>query len=431
MAKTKRGGAGGGGGGEPFRVLFAHTNYPAQFGGFGEWLAAQGFEVAFLTQRQDARSDAIRIATCSDHRAVGKETHRYVRPLERAAITGQAFARAGIDLAKDGFQPDLVMAHSGWGAGLYLKDVWPQSAYVPYFEWYYSWPAVDRLPDDKLENPVEGRAFNRTRNAPLVLDFTSADLAICPTRFQARQFPSFLRDRLTIMHDGIDTDVMHPGDRSRAVLDHWGIPRDAEIVTSITRGMEPHRGFPEIMRAIAILQKSRPKLHAVIGGEDRVAYGAKLPEGDSWKRRMLAELDLDRERLHFTGLLPRPAMVKLMAASDVHTYLTVPFVLSWSLLDAMSTGCLIVASDTPPVREFMEDGKTGLLVPMHDHEALAARIAEALDNREGLERVRNKARVQIVEHLDAKRVIWPKRKTLIEKTIRNRKAALARAGATA
>ena len=157
------------------------------------------------------------------------------------------------------------------------------------------------------------------------------------------------------------------------------MPDDAEVMTSITRGMEPHRGFPETMRALALLQRRRPRLHALIGGEDRVAYGAALPEGDSWKRRMLAELDLDLGRVHFTGLLSRRDMVEVLRASDVHVYLTVPFVLSWSLLDAMSTGCLIVASDTAPVREFMTDGRTGLLVPPHDPAALAAKIAAALD----------------------------------------------------
>ena len=219
---------------------------------------------------------------------------------------------------------------------------------------------------------------------PIWADFSTASRALCPTRFQAAQFPAWMRDRLTVMHDGVDTDLHAPGEgagqgRGRAILARWGIPPDAEVLTSITRGMEPHRGFPETMRAIALLQKRRPRLHALIGGEDRVAYGAKLPEGESWKRRMLAELDLDLSRLHFTGLMSRPDMVAVMRASDAHVYLTVPFVLSWSLLDAMACGCLLVASDTAPVREFLEDGVTGLLVPPHDPAALAARIETALD----------------------------------------------------
>ena len=391
------------------RILFAHKNFPAQFGVLGDWLAGQGWEVAFLTQRSGASHPAMRVVTCADHREPAADGHRYARPLEASVITGQAFARAAVGLGAD-FVPDIVMPHAGWGVGIFLKDVWPRAAVIPYFEWYYTWPYVDRTPyDADNADPLDARARTRMRNAPIWADFSAADRALCPTRFQAAQFPPYLRERLTVMHDGIDTAVHSPGTGGRAILARWGVPEDAEVLTSITRGMEPHRGFPETMRAIARLQKTRPKLHALIGGEDRVAYGAALPEGESWKRRMLAELDLDLARIHFTGLVSRVDMVEILRASDVHVYLTVPFVLSWSLLDAMSTGCLVVASDTAPVREFMTDGRTGLLVPPDDPAALAAKIAAVLDAPAGYARLRAAARARIVESLDAHRVVWPKK----------------------
>lgn len=410
------------------RILFAHKNFPAQFGAFGEWLAGQGWEVAFVTQREGAASAAFRVVACpADHRAPAEGVHRYVRPLEGAVITGQAFARAATALDREGFRPDIVMGHAGWGVGTFLKDVWPAAAAIPYFEWYYTWPYPDRTPyDTEAADPLDARARNRIRNAPIWADFSTATRALCPTRFQAAQFPPWMRERLTVMHDGVDTELHSPGapgapgDGSRAILARWGVPADAEVLTSITRGMEPHRGFPETMRAIALLQKRRPRLHALVGGEDRVAYGAQLPEGESWKKRMLAELTpesgLDLSRVHFTGLLSRPDMVAVMRASDAHVYLTVPFVLSWSLLDAMACGCLVVASDTEPVREFVEDGVTGLLVPPHDPAALAARIETALDGKGGdaLRRVRARARAKIVGGFDAERVIWPKKRAWLE-----------------
>jgi len=411
------------------RILFAHKNFPAQFGAFGEWLAGEGREVVFLTQRAGATHPAIRVVTSADHRAPAEATHRYLKGFEAGVITAQAFARAGAALRAEGFVPDVVMAHAGWGAGTFLKDVWPEALSVPYFEWYYTWPHPDRTPEDGPPgDPLDSRARSRIRNAPLWADFSTADRALCPTRFQASQFPPWMRERLTVMHDGVDTELHSPGDppagtpsgtpstsgRDRSILARWGIPADAEVVTSITRGMEPHRGFPETMRALASLQRRRPRLHALIGGEDRVAYGAQLPEGESWKRRMLAELDLDLSRLHFTGLMSRPDMVAVMRASDVHVYLTVPFVLSWSLLDAMSTGCLIVASDTAPVREFLEDRVTGLLVPPHDPGALAARIETALDAGPGLDALRARARAKVTGELDARRVIWPRKLAWLE-----------------
>ena len=428
------------------RILFAHKNFPAQFGAFGEWLAGEGWEVAFLTRRAGLASGpgsgfgntAMRVVVApDDHRAAAEGVHRYVRPLEAAVLTGQAFARAAAELDRAGFRPDVVMAHAGWGVGTFLADVWPAACAVPYFEWYYNWPYPDRTPGEAAAgDPLDARARNRIRNAPLWADFSTATRALCPTRFQAAQFPGWMRAGLTVMHDGVDTDVHSParpedGD-PRAILARWGVPEDAEVVTSITRGMEPHRGFPETMRAIARLQKRRPRLHALIGGEDRVAYGAQLPEGESWKGRMLAELGpgsdsgLDLSRVHFTGLLPRPEMVAVMRASDAHLYLTVPFVLSWSLLDAMACGCLLVASDTAPVREFLEDGVTGLLVPgsetaVADPEALAARIEAALDTgRTGsaMARIRARARARVVETLDARRVIWPRKRAWLEDAVR-------------
>jgi glycosyltransferase involved in cell wall biosynthesis len=404
------------------RILFAHRNFPAQFGAFGEWLAAQGWEVAFLTQREGAASAALRVVVCpADHRKPAEATHRYVRPLEGAIITGQAFARAAVALDKAGFLPDIVMAHAGWGVGTFLKDVWPGTCAVPYFEWYYNWPYPDRTPwDAEAADPLDARARNRIRNAPIWADFSTATRALCPTRFQAAQFPAWMRAGLTVMHDGVDTALHSPAapGEGRGALARWGVPEDAEVVTSITRGMEPHRGFPETMRAIAALQKRRPRLHALVGGEDRVAYGAQLPEGESWKKRMLAELTpgsgLDLARVHFTGLLSRADMVAVMRASDAHVYLTVPFVLSWSLLDAMACGCLLVASDTPPVREFVEDGVTGLLVPPHDPAALAARIEAALAGSDALRRMRARARAKVVGELDAERVIWPRKRAWLE-----------------
>ena len=397
----------------PRRFLFAHANWPAQFGALGSWLAEAGHEVVFVTQREDAASDRIEVVRCRNHRDPSAETHPYVRGFERSVLTGQAFARAAVSLRERGFAPDVTMGHAGTGAALFLKDVFPGALHVPYFEWHYNWPNADVTPWDAPGDDLDAAARNRVRNAAIHADFSAGDLRLCPTGFQARQFPEWMRPGLTVMHDGVDTDLNAPP-RDRSILARWGVPEEAEVVTSITRGMEPHRGFPEIMRALSALMARRPELHAFVGGEDRVAYGAPLPEGESWKARMLAELPFDHDRLHFTGLLPRREMVALMGAADAHVYLTVPFVLSWSLLDAMSCGALVVASDTAPVREFMADGETGLLVPMHDPEALAARLEAAIEHAPALRAVRAAARAKVVRELDAKRVIWPRKLAWLE-----------------
>src|SRR5690606_21635580 len=174
-----------------------------------------------------------------------------------------------------------------------------------------------------------------------------------------------------------------------------------ELVTYAARGMEPYRGFPQFMEALSLLQKRRPGLHAVIMGADRVAYGRQPKGGTTWKQKALEEYDLDLARIHFPGLLPRNAYRDVLRASGVHVYLTVPFVLSWSMLEAMSTGCLLVASDTDPVREVVEDGRNGLLVDFFDVQSIAERIGDALDRQDALRGMRDAARQTILDHYAA------------------------------
>jgi glycosyltransferase involved in cell wall biosynthesis len=347
--------------------------------------------------------------------------------LEDCVIAGQGLARALVGLSRSGWKPDVIVSHSGWVAGAFAKSVWPDVPFVPYYEWFYRYPMVDRTPYDRPADPLDASARTRVRNLPFMLDFDAAEIGLVPTAFQAEQFPAWMRDRLVVMHDGIDTDLHCPGP-GEAARARYGIPADAELVTSLARGMEPHRGFPEIMRAVERLQKRRPDLHAVIVGEDRVAYGGKLPEGESWKRRILDELDLDLSRVHFPGRIPRTEMVELLRASDAHLYLTVPFVLSWSMLEAMSIGCVLVASDVAPVREFVADGQTGLLVPPGDVDALVARAEFALDHAEGLGALRAAARRRIVDELDAARILFPKRRDLLRSLVERRSTTAALIG---
>ncbi|MEM9147845.1 MAG: glycosyltransferase, partial [Pseudomonadota bacterium] len=301
-----------------------------------------------------------------------------------------------------------------WGAGLFAKDVWPETCYIPYFEWWYQYPPVDSsfMPDWTPDE--DSRLRQRIRNTPLLLDFEAADRRIAPTEFQADQFPAHMRAKLTVIHDGVDTDTHAPAPERHAQVAGLDIAAMPEIVTYATRGMEPQRGFPEFMRALALLQKRRPKLHAIIVGEDRVAYGKPLPKGESWKARMLAELDLDLSRIHFTGHLPRPDYLAVLQVSDAHVYLTVPFVLSWSMLEAMSAGVRLVASDVAPVREFVKDGETGLLVDFHKPQRIANGVERLLEDRAEAFRLGAAARAQIVEGYRLDRVFEDKRRWLTE-----------------
>jgi glycosyltransferase involved in cell wall biosynthesis len=392
---------------QAMRILFLHNNFPAQFRHMARALAAvPGNQVVFGSQPREGEIPGVRRILFSPARTPRQGVHHYNRTQESAILLGQAAFRAAIELRREGFVPDIIYGHSGWGSTLFMREVFPSARLLCYFEWFYraSGSDVDFL--DPADVTDDDACRIRARNAPILMDLEACDWGINPTKFQQVQFPALFREKLSVLHDGIDTEFFKPSPGSKLVLPGLDLSNASEIVTYATRGMEPYRGFPQFMRAAALLMQRRPGLHVVVAGADRVAYSRMLPEGQSWRARMLAELpDLDSTRLHFAGLLPYPSYLKLLQASSAHVYLTVPFCLSWSLLESMAVCCRIVASDTAPVREVMEDGRNGLLVDFFDHQALAERVEELLDRPEQFAQIRAEARRTVEQRFALARLL--------------------------
>ena len=393
------------------RLMFLHNNFPAQFGSLARHMSERGHDVTFATRWQGTAPDWLRLVRYQPHREVGKGQHPYLAFVESAVLNGQALARVGWKMKEQGYSPDLIVAHSGWGPGLYVRDIWPDARYLGYFEWYYRSKGADLGFLDPVARDDEHRI--RTRNAAILLDLAACHWGLVPTRYQASKFPELLQRKLTVQHDGVDTDYLAPRPGRRLKLPGLDLSEIDEVVTYVARGMEPYRGFPQAMAAFAEVQKRRPRAHVVIVGEDRVAYGRRLPEGDSYRQKMLRELDFDLDRLHFTGRLPRNLYREVLLASSVHVYLTVPFVLSWSMIEAMSAGCLLVASDTDPVREVARDGENALLVDFFDTAALVERICDTLDRPGDLAHLREGARRTAVERYALAKLV-PQRARLLE-----------------
>ena len=393
------------------RILFLHNNFPAQFGPVARHLSEHGHEVTFATRWEGDPPDWLRMVRYRPHRGVRREQHPYLAFVESAVLNGQALARVGWRMKDEGYSPDLVVAHSGWGPGLYVRDIWPDAKYLGYFEWYYRSRGGDVGFLDAPTHDDEHRI--RTRNAAILLDLAACNWGLVPTAWQASRFPKALRQKLTVQHDGVDTGYLAPAPGRRLRLPGLDLSDIEEVVTYVARGMEPYRGFPQAMAAFAEVQRRRPRAHVVIVGEDRVAYGRRLAGGDTWRERMLRELDFDQDRLHFTGRLPRRLYREVLLASSVHVYLTIPFVLSWSMIEAMSAGCLLVASDTAPVREVVRNGENGLLADFFDTGALADRICETLDRPGAFGHLREAARRTAVERYAASMLV-PRRARLLE-----------------
>ncbi|WP_158044360.1 glycosyltransferase [Skermanella pratensis] len=380
------------------RILFVHNHFPGHYQHLAAELAADpANQVVFITKDRTGSIPGVDKHVFAPSRPPGPQTHHYVRPFEDAVLHGQAVYRLCDRLKRDGFVPDLVCAHAGFGPGLFIKDAFPDTPLLGYFEWFYHARESDA---DYLDGPVsaDDACRIRSRNAAIQMELANCDWGVCPTVFQRGRFPAAFQNKLTLMHDGIDTGFFSPEPGAPMVLPGLDLSSAREIVTYATRGMEPYRGFPQFMRAADILLRERPDLHIVIGGDDSVSYSRLPPPGRTYKRMMLDELPgLDRSRLHFVGPLEYPIYRDMLRATDVHVYLTVPFVLSWSLLESLSTGCLVVAADNAAVREVVEPGVNGLLADFFSPDDIAAKTAHALDRRAEMEPIRAAARRRVVE----------------------------------
>jgi len=373
---------------------------PGQFRHLAPALARQpGNTVVFLTRRRDADLPGVRRVSYSPTRCAGAETHHYVRFFENAVLHGQQALRECLLLAQDGFRPDLVIAHPGWGEALFIKDIFPRAVLVNYCEFYYRGTGADVGFDPSVPAGTDEVCRARARNAHLLLSLESCDHGISPTHWQRDSHPSIFRDKISVVFDGIDTGTVRPApDASFALPDGTVLTARDTVVTYAARNLEPYRGFPSFMRAVPLILKSCPEARIVIVGGDGISYGTAAPDGKTWRQAMSCEVGwLDPARVHFLGRLPYSSYLSLLQVSTVHAYLTVPFVLSWSCLEAMAAGCVVVGSRTPPVEEVITAGHNGFLAGFLDPSAIAGQVAEAVARRASLGGMREQARRTVLD----------------------------------
>jgi glycosyltransferase involved in cell wall biosynthesis len=381
------------------RLLFVHQNFPGQYRHLALHYAKSGHEVVAIGEK----ANVLRQPRIPGVQRLGYELPEspppdpFVAPVSKAIHRGKRVAAGAAQLARQGFKPDVIFAHIGWGEALFLKDVFPDAKVVLYCEFFYRARGGDLGFDPEFPASREKLLRLRVMNAPLLMSLDASDWGVAPTRWQQRQFAPAHAERMSVIHDGIDTDLVCPA----------GEASKEEIVTYVARNLEPYRGFHVFMRAIPEIQKRRPNARIVIVGGDEVSYSPRLPPGQTYRQRLLRDIGgkADLSRVHFTGKIPYAAYLEILRRSSVHVYLTYPFVLSWSLLEAMSAGCLVVGSRTPPVEEVIRDGENGLLTDFFSTEALAYRIDQALSMDSRCLRVR--ARTTVIERYDLKRVCLP------------------------
>ena len=403
-------------------ILFVHQNFPGQFKHLAPELARRGHRVLAMTMRRvdPGLWQGVRIVPYGAARGSTPGIHPWVQDFETKAIRGEACFRAALELQREGFEPDVIVAHPGWGESLFLKQVWPRARLGIYCEFFYHAEGADTGfdPEFPARDPAGDACRLRFKNLNNLLHFEVADAGISPTQWQASTFPQPFRERITVVHDGIDTAAIAPRpDVALTLTGGLRLTRDDEIVTFVNRQLEPYRGYHVFMRALPEILRRRPKVRVMIVGGEGVSYGA-APDPQqygqrSWKQIFVDEVraqipDADWARVHFLGNLPYAQFIPLLQLSTVHVYLTYPFVLSWSLLEAMSAGCTVVASDTAPLREAIVDGETGRLVDFFDFAALADQVCALLDDPAQRQRLGVQARAFAGAHYDLRTACLPR-----------------------
>lgn len=406
------------------KILLVHQNFPGQYRHVAPGLAKRGHEVAVITDAKNAAEVPYMTARygyeAPDKAKISEAGGGLVAHHATMTARGVAAARVAVKLREErGFVPDVICAHPGWGETLYLKEVWPEAKMLLYAEFYYASRGLDANFDSEFQTYSLPRALRTVAmRTHIAQAMTEADAALAPTEWQASTFPPCFRDRISVIHDGVDTANLAPDPNAEISLKDvpHTLKHGDEVLTFVVRNIEPYRGAHIFFRALPEVLKARPNAQVVVVGGEDVSYGSPPPKG-TWKQALLNEVGdtLDRSRVHFTGRLSYPDLCQLLRVSRVHAYLTYPFVLSWSLMESMSLGCAVVGSRTPPVEEVIQDGVNGRLIDFFDVKAWSEGLIDALSNPEALMPLRKAARKTIQDRYDLN-LCLPKILDLIENT---------------
>ncbi|MDB6178841.1 glycosyltransferase [Paracoccus sp. Z330] len=400
------------------KILFVHQNFPGQFPHLAPALAMRGHEVLAMTDEKNQRPSPVKTVR-----------YKAPEPVETNGVLGRSysdFAERGLLAARGaralrdrhGYVPDVIIGHTGWGETLFLQEIWPSARLLVYAELMYRTQGHDVGFDPEMHpDSDEGRFLTVSRSAHLLQGIVQADGAISPTRYQADSFPPELQGKISVIHDGIDTARVCPNREAWIELPGGKrLTSGDEVLSFVSRSLEPYRGFHIFMRALPEVLAARPDAHVVLVGGEDVSYGSRPRDGRSWKDILLDEIGdrLDHSRVHFVGRLPYAHYLSLIQLTRVHCYLTYPFVLSWSLTEAMSAGGYVVASNTAPVRELIRDGENGRLVPFFDVAALSEALIRGLAGDADAPRLRQAARRTILSGYDLHRLSLPRQIEWVE-----------------
>ncbi len=413
-----------------YTILFVHQNFPGQYKHLAPALAKMENIDAYSISKEDKSLPNIKHYKYKINKGNTPGVNTLTVEFETKMIRAKAVADLCLEMKKEGIIPDVILSHPGWGESFLLKEVWPDAKFLNYFEFYYNTKDSD-IDFDLKETQRPNYDFDlitklRARNAPFLSAFLQSDSMITPTEFQKSTAPEIFKDRISVVHEGIDTKQIKPNPDANLRFKNEtngkveNITKKDKVITFVNRNLEPYRGYHIFMRSLPEIIKKNPDAYILIVGGDQVSYGATPKEGsykDIYYNEIKDKIPKDN-KIRFCGVVPYNIYLNLIGISSVHVYLTYPFVLSWSMLEAMSMETLIIGSKTKPVEEIIKDKKNGLLVDFFDHKGLASKVNEVLSNPDQYSSIKKEARKTIIDNYDLESICLPKQIEIFKKLLK-------------
>ncbi len=399
-------------------ILFVHQNFPGQYKHLAPELAKK-YNVHSISMA-DSGVNGVKHHKYIPYRNSSKKIHELAIEFETKVLRAEACADLAHKLKNDGLIPDLIIGHAGWGELLLLKEVWPNAKMLTYVEFHYNLTNSDidfDLDNQKGDDELYLRRKLIARNAFGFAQYNMSDYLITPTKFQKSTFPVAYQEKIKVIHEGIDTNKFTPSANMKLNIDGNNISKKDKIILFVNRNLEPYRGYHIFLRSLPLIQKKHPDALIFIVGGEGTSYGKDPPKGKTWKNIFLEEVKskLDLSKIFFTGYLKEhKSLTALMQIATVQVYLTYPFVLSWSLLESLSCGCLVIGSNTGPVKEVIKDNKSGLLTDFFDFKEIANKVNKVLDEPNNFTKLTKVARDEIIKKYDLQTICLPKNVEFVE-----------------
>lgn len=393
-------------------ILFIHPNYPGQFKHIIPALQNDPqYSLAYISRKRSTKgAEGIRVEQYVFEKSDHAKVHRYLYYTQEAVREAQQVSSAATRLAQAGFTPDIIVGHVAWGGLLFMKDLFPEARTIAYCELYFR-PDYDHtiLPGERVTN--DRKAFLRCRNLHTLMQMESMDIGVTPTQYQLHSHPDSFHSKMVTVHEGVDTKLCRPDAQASFPIKEKGLTLDRNdlVITYVSRGFEPARGFFQLMQSIEILREELPEAHFLLVGGDKSFYSGD-PGKKSYRQQALEQYSIDHDRVHFTGRLTHEGFRKVIQISSAHIYLTRPLFLSWSVVEAMSMGAPIVASNEALVREFMTHEQDALLVDYYNPREIADSVKRLVQDKTLADRLGRHARQKIVDQFDTRSTVsqWKK-----------------------